>query len=316
MRLMNVSKRTIKQTKRFIVLGCSIMLVSGTGLAIEVPQQAYALQAEKQTNVYNHFQSLIRKPSTLGQARKYLINHIDEAGRWHATVMVLQLENALKAELDRSRERLYTEEFRQAMDAAYLKGGLTYTALLKNITNKKLYTQLVTYRDEGFAIRTSEGVYYPVIHYEGFKLFKPYVNNDIAAYIDIMATESNKGTITDAALAISWKELLSRALEMEKFMDSYQVSNRREAVKLKLWGAKARLLYGSSNTPAYDNTEYGGQAVLDSELRQAYEDAVANGTGSSSLLQMIEQLLKLLDNNGDQLTEGVQSYIDRYLEME
>lgn len=313
---MDVNKRTSKQMRWFMVLGCSIMLVTGTGLAIEEPQQAYALQAEKQTNVYNHFQSLIRKPSTLGQARKYLINHIDEAGRWHATVMVLQLENALKAELDRSRERLYTEEFRQAMDAAYLKSGLTYTALLKNITNKKLYAQLVTYRDQGYSIRTSEGVYYPVIHYEGFKLFKPYVSNDIADYIGIMAAESNKGTISDAALTISWKELLSRALDMEKFMDRHQVSNRREAVKLKLWGAKARLLYGSSNTPAYDNTVYGEPAVLDSELRKAYEDAVANGTGSSGLLQMIEQLLKLLDNNGNQLTEEVQSFIDSYLEME
>lgn len=31
---------------------------------------------------------------------------------------------------------------------------------------------------------------------------------------------------------------------------------------------------------------------------------------------MIEQLLKLLDNNGNQLTEEVQSFIDSYLEME
>lgn len=33
-----------------------------------------------------------------------------------------------------------------------------------------------------------------------------------------------------------------------------------------------------------------------------------------SLLQMIEQLLKLLDYNGNQLTGEVQAYIDDYLD--
>lgn len=130
--------------------------------------------------------------------------------------------------------------------------SLTYTTLLNTIKDAKIRSVLIEGRDKGYKLETSEGMYYPVMHYEGLKVFKPYITKDIAAYIDIMATESNQPSVFDGAIAIPWTELTNRALALEDFVTKYPASNRSAALQKELLFATSRLLYGTSNTPAYD----------------------------------------------------------------
>jgi len=58
------------------------------------------------------------------------------------------------------------------------------------------------------------------------KKFQPFVKPDIAAYIDIVAAESNQTTTSDAAIVVPWDEFIRRILEKEAFLNTYPNSNR------------------------------------------------------------------------------------------
>ncbi|MEK4064797.1 MULTISPECIES: hypothetical protein [Paenibacillus] len=299
---------------RKILLSLSILLGTAEGYSAFVAQPAYAAGTQQSAAVYKQFQTYVQQSSTLAKARSYLINHIDEAGLWYATQMTLQLENAQKAELPKYTEKLDPEAVRQAIDAAVRKNGLTYTSLLNNIKDSKIRAVLIEGRDKGYKIRTSEGMYYPVMNYESYKAFKPHIKTDIGTYIDMMAAESNKPSLKEGSIIISWNELLARTLAMEDFVNRYPLSDRLEAVKLALWSKKVNLFIGSGNTPAYDYMEEGAPVIINSELRQAYEAAILTGNGDSELLRALEELLALLDRNNNEFTPDVQKFINTYLD--
>ncbi|MCZ4136075.1 hypothetical protein BZG24_29840, partial [Escherichia coli] len=69
----------------------------------------------------------------------------------------------------------------------HFKSDLTYTALVKEINVPSVRKLLQQANDLGFKMESSEGIYYPIINYEAYKRFQPFVKKDIGAYIDIMA---------------------------------------------------------------------------------------------------------------------------------
>lgn len=300
-----------QQWGKSLLLGMSVVLATGSGSAFIQPQAVHAATAQQSAVVYNQFQRYVKNPAKLAKARSYLINHIKEAGIWNATLMTLHLENAQKAQLPIFAEKLYSAKAQKVIDAAARKKGLTYSGLLSVITDSSIRTLLMSARDQGYKIESSEGMYYPVMHYEGFKVFKPYVTKDIADYIDIMAAESNQPMAFDGAIVIGWNQVISRALAKEAFVQKYPGSNRKKAVQLDL--AWSRVFFGASNTPAYDNDGAGQPSKLNPKLRAAYEAAVKNGPANSKLLQTIQQLLSLLDTTGNVLTPEVQRFLDEHV---
>ncbi|WP_410511134.1 hypothetical protein PaeBR_13555 [Paenibacillus sp. BR2-3] len=305
----------LRKWKKGALLGLALALGTGTGATIysPLPVEAASVTAQSSAAVYNQFEKYVKNPASLAHARKYLINHIDEAGVWHATLMTLHLENAQMAQLAGFSEKLYPEKVQKAIDSAfrqknYKRSELTYTYLLSVIKDSGIRAVLMESRDKGYKIETSEGMYYPVMHYEGFKVFKPYINKDIAAYIDIMAKESNRPTMFDAAIVISWDELISRALEKEAFVTKYPNSNRTARIKNNL--SLGLIYYGSSNTLAYG---YESPLKINADLRKAYEKALQNGADGSDILKGIEGLLKLLDKSDNELTPAVKKYIEDQL---
>lgn len=294
--------------KKVGVLSAAIVLSSVAGLGTLGTEPVIAATAKETVTVYNQFQRYVQNSSSLAQARNYLINHIDEVDNWTATRMTLQLENAQKSHLSVYSEKVFPENVQKAINSVYINSkNLTYTTLLNAIKDTKIRSILIEGRDKGYKLETSEGMYYPVMHYEGFKIFKPYITKDIAAYIDIMATESNQPSVFDGAIAIPWTELTNRALALEDFVTKYPASNRSATLQKELLFATARLLYGTSNTPAYD---YDAQ-VIKPEVKKAYEDAVKNNKGDTRILTILEKLLQLLNSTNNKFTPEVEKFIDQ-----
>ena len=296
--------------KKISLLSAAIALSTVGATTPFSTTSVYAATAKESTTVYKQFQQYVTKPSSLAQARNYLINHIDEVDVWTATRMTLQLENAQKAHLPVYSEKVFPENVQNAINSVYNKSkSLTYTELLNSIKDSKIQSILMEGRDKGYKIQTSEGLYYPVMHYEGFKIFKPYISKDIAAYIDIMSTESNQPSVFDGAIVISWTEVTNRALAMENFVTKYPSSNRNAAVKVELLYATSRLLYGANNTPAYDYD----QLVIEPKVRQVYEEALKDGPGNSGILTILEKLLSMLDASNNKLTPEIEKFLDETL---
>ncbi|UQZ36469.1 hypothetical protein C2I18_24785 [Paenibacillus sp. PK3_47] len=288
-----------------------IALTVGSGVTAvnEQPAAAAAAASRDAQAVYNQFQKYIRIPSSLVQARNYLINHIDEAGSWYATVMTLQLENAQKAELERFSEKIYPEKVQNAIEASAANNGLTYTGLLRGIQDTQIRRLIQETWDKGYKLESSEGMYYPVLHYEGFKVFRPYVGKDISSYIDIMAAESNQPSEYDAGIVITWDELIGRTAVMSDFVQDYPKSNRTAAIRQELQYSAVKMFYGSDNTPAYDPQTQ----ALDPELRRAYEDVLLEGPGNNGIFGILHKLMPLLDASGNILTPEVSEYLKEEL---
>jgi hypothetical protein len=291
---------------------CATLTTSQTTLAAPVP-------ASKA--VYHQFQiyskNAVKSTSSLIQARKYLLNHIDEVGPWQATLMTLQLENLQKIRLSDLDQKMYTDHFQSIVSQADSNIGyeqqLTHSRLLKEIKDPAVRKLLQEASDLGFKLETSEGLYYPTINYETYKKFQPYVKPDIVAYIDIMAAESNQSTTSDAAFMITWDELIRRTLEKEAYLNNFPSSNRTSAVKNSLY--VGYLFYGSDNSPAYDWYTEEEIRTIDPEVKKAYEKAVANRAPNtkSVLLDTVEKILHLLDESNDELTPEIKE-ITEYVE--
>ncbi|MNB79814.1 hypothetical protein D3C75_265610 [compost metagenome] len=303
-------QKSMAKTGRAILLGTALTIAGGTAAVAVGVQPASAASASEAQTVYNQFSKYVSNPSSLAQARKYLINHIGKAGSWYATLMTLQLENAQKAELDRFSEKIYPEHVQKVLMEAEVTNELTYTELLKRVKDSGVRKLIEETWDKGYKLETSEGMYYPVMHYEGYKVFKPHIGKDIAAYIDIMATETNKPSDFDAAIIITWDELIGRAAIMSDFVDQYPKSNRAAAVREELSYIVPKLLIGADNTPAYDYDTN----VLDPELRRAYDDVLLEGPGDNMVLNIITRLIPLLDASGNKHTEEVSAYLEQVID--
>jgi hypothetical protein len=292
--------------KKASLLSIAITIGSVTGLSTWGIEPVLAATATESAGVYNQFQQYVQKPTSLANARNYLINHIKEVDTWTATQMTLQLENAQKAHLIVYSEKVFPDKMQKEINSAFSKNkNLTFTALLNTINDSNVRNVLIEGRDKGYKLETSEGMYYPVMHYEGFKIFKPSVTKDIAAYIDIMATESNQPSVSDAAIVISWTELTSRALAIEDFVTKYPASNRSTALQKELLIATSRLLYGTSNTPAYDYDEQ----VIKPEVKKAYENALKNSKVDTRILSILEKLLQLLNSTNNKFTPVIEKFL-------
>ncbi|MGN7413505.1 hypothetical protein [Paenibacillus sp. SAF-068] len=295
-----------------MALGCTAIgstLATSTTMAAPVP-------ASKA--VYHQFQTYrteaVKSTQSLVKARKYLMNHIDKVSPWQATLMTLQLENMQNVKLADLEYQMYTEQFQQALSQAHEQLGyeqkLTYSRLLKEIKDPAVKKILQEASDLGFKLETSEGLYYPIINYEIYQKFKPFVKADIAAYINIMATESNQMTTADAGIIIPWNELIQRTLEKEAFLNNFPNSNRTTVVKQ--WLFVEYLFYGSDNTPAYDWYTDEEIRTIDPEVKKAYEKALAKREPhtESILLDAMEKISLVLNQNNDELTPEVRAIIE------
>ncbi|KJS13570.1 MAG: hypothetical protein JL56_07935 [Desulfotomaculum sp. BICA1-6] len=146
-------------------------------------------------------------------------------------------------------------------------------------------------------------MYFPVIDYEFYKNFSAHVTNDMQDYIDIMAEESNEVPAKDAALVISWDEIVNRALNQEDFIETHSDSIKIDEIKQLHQKYVTFTLYGANNTPLFS---YDAKTI-DPEAKDAYLSAVANG-GNSEFIKTLEGFLDVVKNNDDKLTNQVEQY--------
>jgi hypothetical protein len=176
---------------------------------------------------------------------------------------------------------------------------------LSKITDAELKAALQAVFERGYKIIVPEGMYEAVIDYGVYKDAAGYASPDIAAYIGIMASESEQRTSEDAAIIIPVDEVFARALAAERFIVTYSNSVKYDQIEQKYMNYVDTLFFGQNNTPAFDYmTKKLGQEFLDS-----YEKAAAGG-GDSVIVTAISEYLEILNENDYTLTNAVTDYRD------
>ncbi|KOP64938.1 hypothetical protein AMS62_06500 [Bacillus sp. FJAT-18019] len=304
-----MSKSSKTAITAILALALSVQTgVIASAAPASVPQTGTAALSSKSTAfgnaVYAKANKLL-KEADVAYAKSYITKHIRSVTPYQATMLVLRLENAAKDALSAKTEHVFQIGIQDKLMKLYKYGEPIQTTLNKT-KDETLRKELINLRDSGYRLHTSEGVVYPIIDYTTFKSYKPYIQKDAQAYIDIMIVESEKPAVSDAALVIPWSEVIERGIAQEAFINTYPKSNRVADVKLKLRFTESSLFYGYNNTPLFKYEDN----LLDPEARQALNQALKNSeaVSNSSLLKKLKSWSDVLENNKDKLNQEVEQY--------
>jgi len=265
-------------------------------------------QKDNQKEIMEQFQELLENASLIEIAR-FLDGNVSQVSSDNAVKMVDEFEKRQKEflpELD--RKFVENEDIQRKMAEVFLQGF--DISKIDSIEDEKVQELLKETKESGYKVETAEGMFFPVINYEVYKKYSDYVTDDLREYIDIMAVESNNTPAKDAALVISWEEMLSRALKQEKFIAGYPDSIRIDDVKGLYKKYLTYTLFGLNNTPlfSYDSN------TMNSEAKKAYLDVLASNSKDSGYLKILSGFMSLLEENGYKLTGEVEEYWDEVME--
>lgn len=266
-------------------------------------QQVVQDAAVKEKAVMDNFNALMQKKDiTVQEIIKYIDENIAAVSQTSASTMVIGLENVQKEKLPKLQDKIGDSEAVQIALTRIYKNGLTSQAI-SSIENKEVKDILIEAQNSGFKIETAEGMYFPVIDYSAYKKYRNAVTQDIAAFMDIMAVESDKTPIKDAALTINWSEIIKRAMTQEQFIKNYGNSAKVEDIAQVLKRYAAFALYGANNTPlfSYDTKQ------MVPEAKKTYLKTMFDAN-KGSFSKVMSEYLALLAKNDYKLTDEVQKY--------
>lgn len=292
----------------WVIDGCAN---KGGGLAPESAKQQTAEDvAGKEKVIMDNLNALLQNKAVLvAEIRKYLDENITKVSQSGASNMVIGFEKAQKEMLPKLQDKFGDSEAVQKALTKNYQTGLTNQAG-HSIENQEAKALLLEAQSCGFKIETAEGMYFPVIDYSAYQKYRNSVTSDIAAFIDIMAVESDKTPIKDAALMISWSEILKRAMTQEQFIKDYGNSVKVEDMKELLKRYLAFALYGANNTPLFS---YDTKQMIP-EAKQAYLK-ITFDPDKGGFSEVMNEYLKVLKKNDYKLTSEVQEYRNKVSEQ-
>lgn len=259
--------------------------------------------ASRENAIMSEFDKLIQRNNVRAEEiSKFINENMAAVSPQNLSVMLIALEKNQQRNLLKLQDKFADEDVIQKTLAEDYQGELT-DSYLNEIQNKTVRDLLITTKNNGYKIETAEGFYFPVIDYSLYKKYRQNVTPDMAAYIDIMAIESAKTPIKDAALVIGWPEVLQRAKTQEQFIKEYGSSAKSEDMKQLLKRYLVFSLYGANNTPlfSYENKQMVPVA------KKAYIEA-AFDANNGSFSKLMNDYLTILKKNEYKLTKEVDEF--------
>jgi len=264
--------------------------------------QDSGVKAVNQNKVMDDFNEMLEGGASVSEVVKFIDENISLIARENAAVMIGGFERAQKEFLTELEEKFYNDGIQAKIMKLFEEADFDLDKIYKT-EDAELKEILAETLDSGYKLETAEGMFFPVINYELYKKYSDYVPDDIREYINLMAVESNNAPAKDAALVISWEDVLQRALNQEKFIAQYGDSEKVQDVKNLYQKYLTFTLFGANNTPlfSYDTK------TMDAKAKQAYLEAVEK-IDDSEFLKTVRGYMDLLKNSDYKLTDDVDKY--------
>lgn len=263
--------------------------------------------AVDENKVMNEFQALLENNTALPEIIGFIDDNISAVSEENAIVMVDKLEELQNKLLPEMEEKFYDEDLQRKMSDAFMADF--DISKIYEVEDAELKRLLSEAKESGYKVDTAEGMFFPVIDYEFYKKYAPYVTPDVKEYIDIMAAESNNAPARDAALVIGWDEVLERAIKQEKFIAQYKNSIKLDSVKELYKKYVTFTLFGLNNTPMFS---YDAKA-MDPEAKEAYMNILKSG-GEGGYIKVISDFMNLLEKSDYKLTDEVAKFREGIIE--
>lgn len=291
--------------KLVLIIFCLSLIVVAPGCAMERRTEPGQPKEPKTNPVMNDFRILTQKDFSVEEVANFIKNNISSVSKEEASSLVDEFEKIQKKNLPQFESMFASDDVQSRINKEYK--SIVAQSDIKDTRVKEL---LAVTRNSGYKVETAEGFFFPIIDYGFYKNFSTHVTPDMKDYIDIMAVESGNVPAKDAALVISWDEVLKRALNQEKFINMHKDSIKISEIKQLYKKYVTITFYGLNNTPlfSYDTK------TLNPKAKDIYSKAVENA-GSSKFLKSLDGFLDLVKNNNSKLTEEVEQYRENIIKQ-
>ncbi|NLY75428.1 MAG: hypothetical protein GX075_08995 [Firmicutes bacterium] len=286
----------MKRKLRMFGIGLGVILILFSLLTFTTER----INQAREKKVMLGFETLLdREDVAIGEVIQYVNQNIDTVSKENAAKLVRGIERVHKASLPQWEKKFENEALQRELARIYLENDWSLDDF-SDIRDQKLRTIVEEAIAGGYKVETAEGFFFPVIDYDFYYQYHQAVTPDLAAYLEIMAVESDRTPVKDAALMISWEEILKRALRQEEFIKEYAASEQVEAVQGLLKRYVTFALFGCNNTPlfSYDTMKMKPEAKA-AYLKHSWDEK----QGSFSAL--MKEYLKVLAENDYRLSEEV-----------
>ncbi|NJD01946.1 MAG: hypothetical protein FIA99_04975 [Ruminiclostridium sp.] len=272
------------------------------------PEETQKNADDAQKKAMDGFNSLTASNPSPQQLMKYLSDNLQTVKSEDASTMIVKLEEVQKKSMQSLETKFYDESIQKKINNIWKTDFDINTAV--NTEDEELKALFEETRDGGYKVETAEGFYFPIVDYGVYKKFSQFVTLDIKEYIDLMAVESDKVPAKDAALVISWDDVLKRAVNQEKFLIDYPDSQKQEDVRLLYSRYLTFAFLGLNNTPAFD---YDTKEMVPG-LKEAYNKFLSS-SADQRLGQRFRNYVDILKKNDYKLSKEIEDYRKTAMEV-
>jgi len=184
-------------------------------------------------------------------------------------------------------------------------GGTTDLAILAGSNDKELSGLAQETLNRKYKLVSTEGFICPIVDYLTYKIqYGSYLSEQMNAYIDIMAAESEKPSVTDGGITVSLEEYVNKIISLYDFEEKYGGFARIYRIVNRLNSFLWVYMGGIDNTPVF---KFDG-----SILPERLEDFKANATKykGTRFGDKLTEYLDLLKSENYTRTQKVADYID------
>jgi len=153
--------------------------------------------------------------------------------------------------------------------------------------------------DRKYKLISAEGSFEPVIDYQAYLPYSPFLTEEMNDYINLKAMESNKPALLDAAIAVDNAKYIQRILKSMGYLQKYSESPRLEEIKQYAIARISIYLRGIDNSPVFDYS----QKILPDKLAE-FESNVQEYVGTD-FGYIIADYLSLLQQEDYTKTQAV-----------
>lgn len=183
-------------------------------------------------------------------------------------------------------------------------------AVFKNKFDMNKYPLTKQLSESGFRLAAGEGMIFPVVDWQKLgAAFNSRVTPPMKNYIEQNILEQKEPMWSDGGIIIPLEQVADRAVWWETFNKSNPYFVRSAETKHSQQYMRNALLFGESNTPAFDYET--NMPTEDSKRVWAYIQQKYAGT---ELSRIIKDLSELLAAEGGKRTPKVEAWMNKYLE--
>lgn len=264
-------------TALMIMAGCSKVNAPEPAIT-DTPAEDHATEKPDgktdQQALLEQFQEAVKEAEEAADVIAFLNTNIANADQVTADTMLRGLHVYYDTHLEAAQNAFFTASMQDVLVKEPWPITEETAASIQDEAVRKL---VQTALNGGYKLEMVEGSIYPIVDYSYQKGYSKHLSEQMKAFVELQAVESDKVPAKDGGLIISWDELAERALLAEAFMTKYKDSPESGAVQNKFVNSYLMMyINGLVNTPIYDLETF---KLLD-EAKASYQKTVAEAPQS------------------------------------